>query len=54
MQGGIKIKVCLGHQIVLRRPCPGGRAGARAADLGGRSVYHEGPKFEIKHKSRRS
>ena len=25
------------------------RAGARAADLGGLSVYQEGPKFEIKH-----
>ena len=28
------------------------RAGARAVDLGGPSVYQGGPKFEIKHKSR--
>ena len=28
------------------------RAGGRAVDLGGPSVYHVGPKFEIKHKSR--
>ena len=28
------------------------RAGARAVDLGGPSVYQGGPKFKIKHKSR--
>ena len=28
------------------------RADGRAVDLGGQSVYQEGPKFEIKHKSR--
>ena len=27
------------------------RAGARAVDLGGPSVYQEGPKFEVKHNS---
>ena len=27
------------------------RAGARAVDLGGPSVYQGGPKFEINHKS---
>ena len=28
------------------------RAGARAVDLRGLSIYQGGPKFEIKHKSR--
>ena len=40
---GVLVKFEIG-----RRPC---RAGARAVDYGGPSVYQERPKFEIKHKN---